>query len=145
VPADHARFYNIVAAFMLERILKHSEELNSSVSVRFGHIRGFDHSTTIEYFQKRDWRLCNYHRLLDQPKWISADTNSGIQLADIYAGMLGAAMIPDQFGNFEASYLEKIRHQIRTAKNGKISGFGIKAISASRDPKLFGWWPQGWS
>jgi hypothetical protein len=144
VPADHAKFYNIVAAFMLERILKHSEELNSSVSIRFGHIRGFDHARTIDYFQKKDWSLCNYHRLLDQPKWISADTNSGIQLADIYAGILGAAMIPDRFGNFEASYLEKIRHQIRTAKNGKVSGFGIKAISKDDDPKMFKWWPARW-
>jgi hypothetical protein len=144
VPEDHARFYNIVAAFTLERILKHSEELNTRVSVRFGHIRGFDHSTTIDYFQKRDWRLGNYHRLLDQPKWISADTNSGIQLADIYAGILGAAMIPDRFGSYEATYIEKIKHQIRKSRHGKISGFGIKAISKDEDPKMFKWWLEGW-
>ena len=47
VPEDHAKFYNIVAAFTLERLLKHSEKLNSKVCVRFGHIRGFNHSTTL--------------------------------------------------------------------------------------------------
>ena len=144
VPEDHAKFYNIVAAFTLERILKHSEKVNSKACVRFGHIRGFNHSKTLDYFNKRDWSLCNYNRLLDQPKWISADTNSGIQLADIYAGILGAAMIPDRFGNFEASYLEKIKHQIRKSSCQKISGYGIKAISTDNDPKSFKWWPKDW-
>ena len=47
VPEDHAKFYNIVAAFTLERILKHSEKVNSKACVRFGHIRGFNHSKTL--------------------------------------------------------------------------------------------------
>jgi hypothetical protein len=145
VPKDHTKFYNIVAAVTLERILRQAEELNTNVCVRFGHVRGFNHAETLEYFQKRVWRLGNYNRLTDQPKWIFAENNSGIQLADQYAGILGAAMIADRFGNFEASYLDKIKHQIRTAKNGKISGYGIKAISADNDPKSFKWWPKGWS
>jgi len=144
-PENHVKFYNIVAAFTLERILNHTEELKTSVSVRFGHIRGFNHSTTLDYFRKRDWRLCKYIRLIDEPKWISADSNSGIQLADIYAGILGAAMIPDRFGNNEAVYLEKIRHQIRKSPYGKISGYGIKAISTDNDPQFYNWWPPGWT
>jgi hypothetical protein len=145
VPEDHSKFYNIVAAFALERILKHAEDQNAKTQVRFGHIRGFDHSTTLDYFRKRDWRLCDYNRLLDEPKWISADSNSGIQLADLYAGILGAAMIPDRFGNYEAGYLEKIRHQIRKSAQGKVSGYGIKAISADNNPQSFRWWPDGWT
>ena len=144
-PEDHAKFYNIVAAFTLERILNHSEELKTEVSVRFGRVRGFNHSTTLDYFHHRDWRLGNYSRLSDEPKWIAADSNSGIQLADLYAGILGAAMIPDRFGNFEASYLEKIKHQIRTSPQKKISGYGIKAISLDNDPQLFIWWPTDWT
>jgi len=144
VPEDHAKFYNLVAAFTLERILKHAEKTNNKVSVRFGHVRGFNHSTTIDFFNKRDWRLCNYNRLLDQPKWIQADSNSGIQLADLYAGILGAAMIADRFGDFEPGYLETIKHQIRISAEGKISGYGIKAISADNEPQSFKWWPTGW-
>jgi hypothetical protein len=41
-------------------------------------------------------------------------------------------------------YIEKIRNQIRKSEHGKISGFGIKAISADNDPKAFKWWPEGW-
>ena len=145
VPKDHAKFYNIVAAVTLERILKQAGELNVNVCVRFGHIRGFNHAETLEYFQKREWRLGNYLNMTDQPKWIFAENNSGIQLADQYAGILGAAMIADRFGNFEASYLEKIRHQIRTSNDGKISGYGIKAISINNDPTSFEWWPHGWN
>ncbi|MDR3020777.1 MAG: DUF3800 domain-containing protein [Treponema sp.] len=144
-PKDHAMFYNTVAALTLERILKHSEKINKKVRVWFGHVRGFNHSTTIDYFNKWDWRKVNYNNLLEQPKWIPADTNSGIQLADQYAGILGAAMIADKHGNFEPSYLENIQHQIRKSEQGKINGYGIKAISADNDSQSFKWWPQGWS
>ena len=143
-PKNHAIFYNDVAALTLERILKHSEKLHKKVCVWFGHVKGFNHSTTIDYFCKRDWRKANYRNLLEQPKWIPAETNSGIQLADQYAGILGAAMIADSYGNFEPSYLEKIQHQIRKSENGKINGYGIKAISLDNNPQSFKWWPQDW-
>jgi len=109
-PEYHVKFYNIVVAFTLERILKHTENSNTKVHERFGLIRGFNHSITLDYFKKSNWRSCNYNRLKDELKWISADFNSGIQLADLYAGILGAAMIPDRFWNYEIGYLEKIRH-----------------------------------
>ena len=144
MPQDHTKFYNIVAACVLERILKHTEELNTKVSVWFGHVKGFKHGATVEYFEKREWRLGNYDRIENQPKWISADMNSGIQIADCYAGILGAAMIVDKFGDYEQSYLGKIKHQIRKTKEGKICGFGIKALSKDNNPKSFKWWPHGW-
>ena len=98
MPDDHEKFYNIVAAYTMERILKYADELKMKVTVRFGHVKSFRHSTTLEYFQKRNWRLGQYSSLQEQPKWIAAETNSGIQLADLYAGILGAAMIADKFG-----------------------------------------------
>jgi hypothetical protein len=145
VPDDHVKFYNTVAAFTLERILKHTENFETKVSARFGHIRGFNHATTLDYFKQRDWRLCDYNRLQDEPKWISADSNSGIQLADLYAGILGAAMVADRFGNYENSYLGTIKHQLRKSADGKIGGYGIKAISADNNPQSFKWWPEGWT
>jgi hypothetical protein len=72
------------------------------------------------------------------------DSNSGIQLADLYAGILGAAMIADRFGNYETGYLGTIKHQIRKSANGKINGYGIKLISADNSLQSFKWWPDGW-
>jgi hypothetical protein len=37
-----------------------------------------------------------------------------------------------------------IKHQIRKSANGKINGYGIKAISADSNPQPFRWWPDGW-
>jgi len=143
VPVDQSMFYNFVAALTLERILKHAEICNANVNVWFGHVKGFNHDTTINYLQKWDWGLVNYNRLVDQPKWIPAENNTGIQLADQYSSILGAAMVTDNYGNFEPYYIEKIKHQIR-GKNGKICGYGIKAISLDNDPKSFKWWIKGW-
>ena len=144
-PEDHIKFYNLVAAFTLERILEYTEELNTKVCVRFGHVRGFNHLSTLDYFNKRNWRLYDFNRLSDQPKWIPVDSNSGIQLADLYSGILGAAMIPDRFGNYEAAYLQKIKHQIQKSSHHKIDDYGIRTISADNDPKSFKWWPEGWT
>ena len=141
---DHSIFYNAVAALTLERILRHTEKLNTKVSVWFGHVRGFNHTSTIDYFNNRDWKNIKYSNLLVPPTWIPAENNSGIQLADQYAGMLGSAMIMDNYGGFEPAYLEKIKHHIRKSDTGKISGYGIKAISADENPKSFDWWPKGW-
>jgi hypothetical protein len=145
VPEDHVKFYNIVAAFTLERILKHTEKSNKNVSVRFGHVKGINHTKTIDFFNNRNWQSCNYNRLTEQPKWIQADTNSGIQLADLYCGILRAAMIADRFGNYEPMYLETVKTQIIKSEEGKISGYGIKAISTDNDPQSFKWWPKGWA
>ena len=145
MPDDHVKFYNIVAAYTLERILKHADELKTKVSVFYGHVKGFNSQVTLDYFQNKNWRLGNYSNLKEQPKWIGADTNSGIQLADQYAGILGAAMLADRHGNFEPSYMEKIKPQIRKSRKGRICGYGIKAITIDSNPKLFKWWPQGWS
>jgi len=144
MPDDHTIFYNIVAAYTLERILKHAEELKSKVSVRYGHIKGFNHLSTLNYFQSKTWRLGKYENLIDQPKWIFAENNTGIQLADQYAGIFGSAIKSDEFGNFEPSYLETIKHQIRKSKHGKISGYGIKAITLDSNPKMFKWWIKDW-
>lgn len=145
MPVDHEKFYNIVAACTLERILKHTELLGTKVNVWYGHIKGFNHQTTLDYFKKRKWHLGSYGRLLHQPKWIRAEANSGIQLADMYAGILGAAILPDKFGSFEPVYLEKVKHQIRKSDKGQISGFGIRVLSKDNNPKSFNWWPEGWS
>ena len=145
MPQDHGKFYNIVAACTLERILKHAEMIDTKARVWFGHVKGFNHKATLDYFNKRTWHLGNYDRLLNPPKWIQADTNSGIQLADVYAGILGPAILPDRFGNFEPVYLEKIKHQIRKSDDGIISGIGIKVLSKDNNPKTFNWWPEGWS
>jgi len=54
-------------------------------------------------------------------------------------------MLMDNFGNYEPMYLEIIKHQIRKSKQGKISGYGIKAISADSNPKSFKLWIKGWN
>jgi hypothetical protein len=43
-------------------------------------------------------------------------------------------MIPDRFWNYELTYLEKIKHQIRKSSNHKLGGYGIKAISSDNEP-----------
>ncbi|MEW9530833.1 DUF3800 domain-containing protein [Microbispora sp. NPDC049125] len=145
---DQAIFYNFAAGIMMERILlatKGWPGASRDVVVRFGHVRGFDHRTTCDYFEiKRqsspDWvpwnRLRGTVKFDDQAKW------DGLQAADQYAGMLNAAIRTDQFGGYEPSHLLAIRHQIRRDAAGKSWKFGFKLLGNDATITGMPWWPQ---
>lgn len=53
---DHELFYNFAACIIMERVLRAAQEWRygpRDVIVRFGHVKGFDHDTTIEFFEKK--------------------------------------------------------------------------------------------
>jgi hypothetical protein len=53
---DHAIFYNYAAGLVMERILLAARDWpggSRDAVARFGHVRGFDHTTTTNYFQQK--------------------------------------------------------------------------------------------
>ncbi|WP_171908705.1 DUF3800 domain-containing protein [Streptomyces nanshensis] len=145
---NHAVFYNFAAGITMERMLLSARDWPGGprdVVVRFGHVRGFDHRTTRSYFNiKRQtgpgwlpWqRLHGDVKFEDQAKW------DGLQAADQYAGMLSAAIRPDQFGGFEAAHLLAIRHQLRRI-NGVSWSYGFKYLGNDVTMTGMPWWPTG--
>lgn len=147
--SDQAKFYNFAAGMMVERVLLHAKGCDGGprdAVIRFGHVRGFDHSTTQDYLDLRanrndphwvPWRLMHGRRVHfnDQASW------DGLQAADQYAGMFSSALRPDQFGNYEPHHLLATRHQLRE-HNGRCWNYGVKWLG--NDGTLTGlpWWPR---
>ncbi len=144
--SDHVLFYNFAACMAMERILFAARDWRGGARdaiVRFGHVRGFDHTRTTSYFERKakadQWipwqRLHGSVHFDDQATW------DGLQAADQYAGMLNAALRPDQYGGYEESHLLRISHQLRRDDIGRSWGWGFKVLGNAVTFTSMPWWP----
>jgi hypothetical protein len=145
---DHELFYNYAAGIVVERLLLAGRDWANGgrdVLIRFGHVRGFHHSTTTQYFAHKaataSWipwqRLHGSVQFSDQASW------DGLQAADQYAGMLNVAVTADQFGGYEEGHLMRVRHQLRRDPQGRSRGWGFKVLGNEATFTALPWWPQG--
>jgi hypothetical protein len=143
---DQAVFYNFAAAMVLERALLAGQDWPGGprqVVIRFGHVRGFNHQTTRDYFDLRiasndpDWvpwhLLSGPAHFNDQAQW------DGLQAADQFAGMLSAAIRKDAFGNYEPYHLLAARPLIRSHR-GHVLRYGFKFLGNPTTLSNFPWW-----
>lgn len=143
---DKVKFYNYTAGIALERILLTASEWpgdDKSVQVQFGHVKGFgQHEETRQYFWMKRQRksLVNWDLLPQEPKFVESSTNSGVQAADQYAGMLRSAVIPDELGGYEEQHLLRISHQIRRGPSGAAWGYGFKVMARPGWIDSLPWW-----
>jgi hypothetical protein len=68
--------------------------------------------------------------------------SSGLQAADCYAGMLKAAIVPDQFGYYESSYFLQVAHQVWRSNTGCALGNGFKVMAPFGVIQALPWWAQ---
>lgn len=146
--SDQVVFYNYVAGLVLDRILLTARDWaggRRDVVVSFGHVRGFPHDETLAYFEKKranpragvPWEL-----LRGEPRFLGMGQLDGLQAADQYAGMLLAALEPDEFGGFEPHHLMAVRHQVRRI-DGRAWGYGFKVMALPGSMQAYPWWPKG--
>ncbi|TDO44956.1 hypothetical protein EV643_114101 [Kribbella sp. VKM Ac-2527] len=110
----------------------------------FGHVRGFPHQETLGYLAKKKANQAGWmpwELLRGRPRFLGAGQLDGLQAADQYAGMLRAALEPDEFGGFEAHHLLAVRHQLRRV-DGRSWGHGFNVL-AQRVMESYPWWPGG--
>ncbi|MGW5852572.1 DUF3800 domain-containing protein [Streptomyces sp. NPDC055254] len=145
---DQVLFYNFAAGITLERLLLaagHWEGGTRDLVVKFGHVRGFDHRTTCDYFKLKPERSPSYvpWRLLrGQPTFEDQATWDGLQAADQYAGMLSAAIRRDGYGGYEPAHLLAVRHQLRRDGRGSSRNYGFKILGNEATFTSLPWWPS---
>lgn len=145
--SNHELFYNYAAAMVTERMLLAARDWpggKRDVLVRFGHVKGFRHSSTVAYFKKKaaspswvPWDRLRNLQFSDQATW------DGLQAADQYAGMLNAAVTPDKFGGYAETHLLRVRLQLRRSGAGLSMGWGFKVLGNSATFTSLPWWPTG--
>jgi hypothetical protein len=140
---DHATFYNYVAGLMMERLLFTADTWPGGprdIMVRFGHVRGFNHSVTPDYLAKKRRRQNGtpWH-LLRKIQFPGASQCDGLQAADQYGGVLKVAIVPDEFGGLEEHHLLTIKHQIRRHRE-LAWGAGFKVMAIPGTMEQLPWW-----
>lgn len=87
---------------------------NAHVFVRFGHVKGHDHTTTMAYINREASADAKVpHSMQQGLRWVSADQYFESQAADAYAWFLKSALWPDgPFGYVESAYLLSVWSQI---------------------------------
>jgi len=113
------------------------------VTASFGHVRGFDHSDSLQYFERRQrgadgW--LPWHLLEDQPRFLTMGSRDGLQAADQYAGMLNVALHAGEFGRYEHQHLMAVRHQVRRSGRGQAWGYGFKVMAQPGVMDTYPWW-----
>ncbi|WP_328542610.1 DUF3800 domain-containing protein [Streptomyces sp. NBC_00371] len=145
---DQVIFYNYAAGIALERLLLAAKDWaggSRDLVVKFGHVRGFDHRTTCDYFKKKPQRSPDWvpwHLLRGRPTFEDQAKWDGLQAADQYAGMLSAAIRPDRYGGFEATHLLAVRHQLRRNGRGESRNYGFKILGNEATFTSLPWWPS---
>lgn len=72
---------------------------------------------------------------------MSMERLDGLQAADQYAGMLSAAIRPNEFNQYEPHHLLNIRHQLRQVR-GRTWGYGFKVMALPGTMDSYPWWPS---
>ena len=142
---DHVAFYNYVAGLMLERVVLTARYWPGGardVTAHYGHVRGFDHADTANYFalkQASGGPWPPWH-LLRKVQFTGMAAYHELQAADQYAGMLNAALCKDNYGGYEPQHLLQIRHQVRR-RHGVALDIGFKTMTFPTTMTSYPWWP----
>jgi hypothetical protein len=143
---DHTRMYNYAVRRLLERTSWYIDDAGGEAIVTFAHIRRFPYATLTSYLAmlrtrqtQIRWRALRGDPRIDQQGKVEL-----LQVADIVAGCLGAAITADRFGAYEPAYLERLRSLIYTRPPGRITSYGMNIVGDSSAPHSFTdrlpWW-----
>lgn len=127
---QHDIMYNYAVRRLLERISWLVDDKGGDAIVTFAHVRRFPYATLRSYLallpsQQTEirWRALTHTVRIDQPNAVEL-----LQLADIAASSMYAAIKPDQFGSFESTYLANISPVIYRRPPGKITSYGVNVV-----------------
>ncbi|MFD4475973.1 DUF3800 domain-containing protein [Streptomyces sp. NPDC058471] len=145
---DSTRFYNYTTRLLLERVAHAAKgwpEGPRNAVVRLGTVKGLDHGDTEAYLTWiKQGRVETYGVPWDHikwpPTWHGTDWD-GIQLADIHAGLLNAALSGPVSDDQCAENLLLCKHQLYR-KRERLLGCGVKVLGDSTFVTSRCWWPK---
>lgn len=139
---DHAMMYNYAVRRLLERVSWYVDARHGEAILTFAHIRRFPYDRLFSYLvalQRTNTRI-KWEALRFPPRLKGQSDARLLQVADIAAGCLSAAMTPDQFDNIESAYLEEIAPLIYTRPPGDVRSYGLNVVGDPVVLQGFPWW-----
>ncbi|MEU0691571.1 DUF3800 domain-containing protein [Streptomyces uncialis] len=142
-------FYNYTTRLLLERVALAAQEWPGGqrlAVVRLGSVKHMDHSASeshLDWVRNGNCETFNvpWGLIKWPPTWESTERD-GIQLADLHAGILNAALSGDPQDAACARNLLACRHQLRRSATGRTLGYGVKVIGDRSFVTDRAWWPD---
>lgn len=144
--ADRDLFYNYVTKLLLERVAFAARYWPGGPRMaitRLSAVKNMDHTMSLDYLVsvRRGRRTAAPMEYIKwPPEWYGPDRWDGLQLADLYLGMLNCALTGDDHDEGCATHLLKHRHQIRRGPRGQILGWGVKVYGDDAFLLRRCWW-----
>lgn len=143
--------YNYVSRMTFERIAFAAQDWpggSRRTITKVAHVRGHNHTLSLDYLARTcptstsarttvPWALVTRNIQV-----AGAAAQDGLQAADLYAGIFGAAIKPDAFGANSPEYLQVVAHQLWRGPDGRVLDHGIKIRSDKTIVTGQDWWPS---
>ena len=139
-------FYNFTTKLLLERVAYQAKSWPGGARfaiVRADAVKNVDHESTKNYLDYIKWcgdSKAPWEYIKWPPIWRDSQYD-GIQLADIYVGMLGNALDSDPEDVEQARPFLTYRHQLYRYR-GECLGAGIKIIGSEEYVTNRKWWQE---
>jgi hypothetical protein len=145
--SNGVRFYNYTTRLLLERVAYAAQQWEGGMRlavVRMGAVKGMDHQETADYLDYVRQGKCETYGvpwglIKWPPKWLGTEYD-GIQLADIHAGLLNAALTGARSDDACAENLLLCKHQLYRSPAGTLWGHGVKVIAGYGYVLGRSWW-----
>lgn len=130
--SDHTKQYNYLLRRLLERVSWYVNRHHGTARVTLAQVRRFKYQALREYLDwlrgapdcHIDWpAIRERYPRIEQPNSIR-----GLQVADIVAGCVYAAVRTDRHGDHEPAYLREIAPTLWTGPSGKLSAYGLNIV-----------------
>ncbi|MFI7213150.1 DUF3800 domain-containing protein [Micromonospora maritima] len=141
------RQYNYPMRRLLERVSWYINNQWGVGKIYLAHVRRFKYEELYSYldYLRRDpdcsirWKAFAGPRpTIEQPNKIR-----GLQVADMVAGSVFAALRPDRHGDQEPAYLYELAHRFWVGGTRKLGTYGLHFIGGSRPRnEQFAWWDE---
>ncbi|MFE9317863.1 DUF3800 domain-containing protein [Streptomyces albidoflavus] len=145
--ADGARFYNYTTRLLMERVAYAAAGWDGGprlAIVRLGTVKGMDHKETAKYLthvRGIDTFGVPWSNIKWPPKWEGTSWD-GIQLADLHAGLLGAALTGDPSDDGCAENLLLCKGLLYRSPTGRLPGYGVKVYGCDSIVTGRSWWEK---
>lgn len=139
---DPVRQYNYPVRLLLERVSWFVDDAGGEAILTFAHIRRFPYAKLTEYLDLLErrpteirWRAFRGRPRMDQPqRW------QMLQMADLVAGCVYAAVRADEYGNYEPTYLMSIAPRVYRRGAGALTSYGFKVVGPPGCVESYPWW-----
>lgn len=144
---DGARIYNYAIRRLLERVSWMAADRNGEIHLTFAHIRRFPYETLFSYIErlKTERTSIRWHTLPHRPRLDQPHRVRGLQLADMTAGIVSAAVHPDTHGGYEPCYLRTMIPRLyKNRETGSsIASYGMNIVGRRGCmSSAYPWWDE---